>query len=103
MKTGYLGTAVDGGDSDTLGERGDTPMPKRIDVAPAETTAPPWTQRECDQCGREDWPGWIGDFCPGIREYGDCDGLLKPVKRCGRCGEPWRACMLRGVCERDEQ
>lgn len=37
MKTGYLGTAADGGDGDSLGENGDTPAPE--EVAPH---SPPW-------------------------------------------------------------
>lgn len=41
------------------------------------------TSRTCDQCGWSPFVGWpIEDTrCPGAREWGDCDGTLRPAAR----------------------
>lgn len=34
--------------------------------------------RTCDQCGSHPFAFWPVNVCPGVHEYGDCDGRLVP-------------------------
>lgn len=48
--------------------------------------------RSCNHCGGHPWVDWPTDLCPGVAEYGDCDGHLEAVT-----GPPSRGGVVMGM------